>query len=404
MSSSAAWVGGLSLERGASHAGIVTGLSKRLSASFLVGALVVSGLGVARSVAGATDAAGSKVWPLLIASAHRQGLFYLLTSDKCGETRCLRLYRTRDIVDRTWDSALHLAQVRMPPYDRLARTPRGFVMAMVFATPKIGYVLEGSSEAQELYVTTNGAHSWQRSPIPRDDTIWGLTATSTHLYALFLHCSSASHGCNYIDLVHAPLRATYWRGVKIPFGQFDEQPLGQVTGYGEMMMFAETSKNGGEIYVSHNGGRSFVTSTHPNLQSSTGCSLVAQDVQRVWAACPRTSRVALQFTETSGTSWSVFVRQPHNINSLGIFASTSTKDFSYVYTGTAKRNIVRLNFDANREHIVGTLACHRVASMVFMSVGHGYAICNLADGATALDRSTNGGETWRRIAVSPISD
>ena len=151
----------------------------------------------------------------------------------------------------------------MPPYGRLARTPQGTVLAMVFATPKIGYVLEGNSEAQKLYVTTDGAHSWRRSPIPRDDTIWGLTATGTHLYALFVHCSSA-RGCTSMELVHAPLRATWWRGVTIPFGTFSDQPLGQVTGHGEMMMFAEVAKKGARIFVSHNGGRSFVSSTHPN--------------------------------------------------------------------------------------------------------------------------------------------
>lgn len=378
-------------------------IAQRLSALLVVVILITSAVvsADAEDAAGSANSSASSVWPLLIASAHRQGLFYLLTSQPCGSQRCLHLYRTRDDIDYTWDSALRLAQVRMPPYGRLARTPQGTVMAMVFTTPKIGYVLEGNSEAQQLYVTTDGAHSWRRSPIPRNDTIWGLTATSTHLYALFVHCLSASHGCDYIELVHAPLRATYWRGVKIPFAQFSEQPLGQVTGHGEMTMFAETSKNGGKIYVSHNGGRSFVSSTHPNLKSSSGCSLVAEDVQRVWAVCPRKSRVALQFSEDSGESWSIFVRQPHNMEATGIFAVTTTDDFSYVYTGGATRNIVRLNFDANREHIVGTLRCHSVASMVFMSVAHGYAVCDVANGATALDRSTNGGESWRRLIVSP---
>ncbi len=380
---------------------MVTSVGKRLSALLVVAVLVTPGLaGALLASAAGTGNSPDSVWPLLIAPAQRQGLFYLLTSQRCGETRCLHLYRTRDIIDRTWDTALHLAQVRMPPYGRLTRTPRGTVMAMVFTTPKIGYVLEGNSEAQRLYVTTNGAHSWRRSPIPRGDTIWGLTATSTHLYALFVHCSATSHRCNYIDLVHAPLRAAHWRGVKIPVGQFSEQPLGQVTGHGEMMMFAETSKNAGRIYVSHNGGRSFVSSTHPNLKSSSGCSLVAEDVQRVWAVCPRKSRVALEFSEDSGESWSIFVRQPHNVTSTGLFAVTNTNDFSYVYTGGSTRNIVRLNFDANREHIVGTLRCRSVANLVFMSVSHGYAVCGLANGATALDRTTDGGESWRRLAVS----
>ncbi|MGC2485706.1 MAG: hypothetical protein WA359_05655 [Acidimicrobiales bacterium] len=383
----------------------MTSVSKWLSRLLVVATLVTSGLVAVAGSAGAANSTASSVWPLLVAPAQRQGLFYLLTSQPCGKERCLRLYRTRDDVDRTWDSALRLAQVKMPPYGRLARTPQGTVMAMVFTTPKIGYILEGNSEAQQLYVTRNGAHSWEKSPIPRDDTIWGLTATSTHLYALFLHRSFAAHGCSYIELVHAPLRATYWRGVKIPFGQFYDEPLGEVTGHGEMMMFAESTKNGEKIYVSHNGGRSFTSSTHPNLRSSVvGCSLAAEKVQTVWAICTTKARVTLHVTEDSGSSWSVFVRQPHNINAGGIFAMTNTDDFSYVYTGTATRNIVRLNFDANREHIVGTLQCHSVASMIFVGVGHGYAVCNLVNGATALDRTTNGGASWRSVSVSPPSN
>ena len=80
---------------------------------------------------------------------------------------------------------------------------------------------------------------------------------------------------------------------------------------------------------------------------------------------------------------------------------TNTHDFGYAYTGAARRNIVRLNFGANREHVVGTLGCRSVASITFMDVDHGYAICNLANGVTALDRTTNGGESWGRIAITP---
>ena len=380
---------------------MVTSAAKGLLALLVAAAIVAAGLvgPVVAGTASTPNSPRSSVWPLLIAPTQRQGLFYLLTSERCGDGRCLHLYRTRDNIDRTWDSALRLAQVRMPPYARLARTPQGTVLAMVFTTPKIGYVLEGSSEPFELYVTTNGAHSWQRSPIPHNDTIWGVTATSTHLYALFLHCSAASHGCNYIELVHAPLRATYWRGAKIPFGQFYEQPLGQVTGHGEMMMFAEATKEGEKIYVSHNGGRSFVSSTHPNLKSLSGCSLAAENVQRVWAVCTTRSRVTLHLTEDSGASWSVFVRQPHNIEASGIVALTNTDDFGYAYTGGAERNIVRLNFGANREHVVGTLDCRSVASITFMSVSHGYAVCNESSMSIDLMRTVNGGATWNVVSL-----
>lgn len=104
----------------------MTSVGKRLSALLVVAALVTPALAgtAGASAAGTANSPDSGVWPLLIAPTQRQGLFYLLTSQTCGETRCLHLYRTRDIIDRTWDTALRLAQVKMPPYGRLARTPR----------------------------------------------------------------------------------------------------------------------------------------------------------------------------------------------------------------------------------------------------------------------------------------
>jgi hypothetical protein len=349
------------------------------------------------SGSGATSLPASG-WPLLIAPVHRQGLFYILVSEPCAQTRCLHLYRSRDAIGTSLEPPLKFVPLTLPPYGRLARTPQGSVMAMVFVTQKIGYILEGNSEAFDLYVTTNGAHSWKRSPIPHGNTIWGLSATSSHLYALFMNCSSPQ-GCTNLSLEHAPLRATFWRGVKIPFANFYEQPLGQVTGHGEMMMFAENSKDGERIYVSHNGGRTFVSSTHSKLKGSRGCSLLAEDVQRVWALCSSNTGETLHFSDDSGSSWNVFVRHPHDVLSTGIFALTNTINFAYFYTGASTRNIVRMNLAANREHIVGTLACTNVASMNFLSVADGYAICNLVNGATALERTKSGGESWSRVTV-----
>jgi hypothetical protein len=337
-------------------------------------------------------------WPLLIAPTRPVGVLYLLASEPCGTTRCLRLYRARDDDSSTRVTPLRYVPVNLPPYGRLARTPQGTVLAMVFATPEVGYILEGSSEARQLYVTRNGAHTWHKSPVPHGDSIWGLTATSTHLYALFLHCGYPQ-GCTYLELMHAPLRAMQWRGVKIPFGNFTEQTLGQVAGHGEMEMFAELSKSGEKIYVSHNGGRSFVSSAHANLKGSRGCSLLAEDVQRVWAVCTSKTHESFHFSDDSGSSWSVFVRQPHNVKPTGLFSLAGANDFAYVYTGGATGNIVRMNLGANREHVVGTIRCHSVASMTFVNASDGYAICDLVNGATTLLRSKSGGESWRRVAV-----
>jgi hypothetical protein len=269
---------------------------------------------------------------------------------------------------------------------------------MVFATPEIGYVLEGNSEAQQLFVTTNGAHTWREASMPRGDAIWRLTATGPHLYALLVHCSQGT-GCSSMELAHAPLNASHWSGVTIPFHQFyNNQPLGQVTGYGEMVMFSEPMKDGSKVYVSHNGGVTFVTSTHSVLKGAQGCALVAEDVQRVWTECQSGTRVTLHFSDDSGASWNVFVRRPHFFNSDGFFAMAGS-GFAYVDLGTSGRNIVRMNLGANRQHTVGTLACRNVSSAVFFGVSHGYAVCNLANGATALERSIDVGVTWHRVDV-----
>jgi hypothetical protein len=68
-------------------------VGKRLTVLFIVAALVTSGLlgAVSGSAAGAASSSESSVWPLLIAPVQREGLFYLMTSQRCGSERCLHL-------------------------------------------------------------------------------------------------------------------------------------------------------------------------------------------------------------------------------------------------------------------------------------------------------------------------
>ena len=87
---------------------------------------------------------------LLIAPAQREGLFYLLTSERCDDQRCLHPHRTRDDVNRTWDAPLRLFQLNLSAHQRLARTPQGTAMAMVFTTPNAYHNSKESTQAQEL--------------------------------------------------------------------------------------------------------------------------------------------------------------------------------------------------------------------------------------------------------------
>jgi hypothetical protein len=288
--------------------------------------------------------------------------------------------------------------VTTPLYRRLARSPAGTVLAMVFATAKIGYILEGNSEAQQLFITTNGARTWRRVTTPHDDTIWGLTATGAHLYAMFLHCS-APNGCSSIELVHANLRAKKWSGVTLPFHQFYEtEPLGQLSAGGEFVMFAEQVKRGATLYISHNGGTSFTATSHASLKSQQGCAFDSIGFRRSWAECQSGNDVSFYFTNDSGATWNPIVRHPLLLSKGGFFAEAGS-DFAYIDFADTRKNVVRINLGAQQKHGVGTLACRNVNSAVFMSVFHAYAVCSLVNGATKLERSINGGATWQVVVV-----
>ena len=372
---------------------------RAIRVSCVLGLLLALWLGASGVSSSASVRSKEPAWPLLVAQAQHQRTFYVLTSQQCGTSRCLRLYRSSDIIDSTVEPAPRFTLVTTPPYNRLARTPAGTVMAMVFATANIGYVLEGNSEAFQLFITTNGARSWRLVATPPGDTIWGLTATGTHLYAVFLHCSAKTNGCNSIELGHSSLGATHWSGVTLPFHQFyTNQPLGQLAAGGEFVMFSEQAKRGTTLFISHNGGVSFAASSHASLQSQQGCAFASIGFRRSWAECQSGNDVSLYFSHDAGATWNPIVRHPLLLSEGGFF-SPAGSDFAYIDFGEAERNVVRINLGAQEKHGVGTLACRNVESADFMSGSHAYAVCNLANGATELERSIDGGETWHPVTV-----
>src|ERR1700677_1841060 len=95
--------GGLSHLVRARHAGDVARTCHRLFVILVLGALLAVPLSNTSSAGTSLATSG---WPLLIAPTHVEGVFYLLDSEPCGETRCLHLYRSRDAVETTVQPAL----------------------------------------------------------------------------------------------------------------------------------------------------------------------------------------------------------------------------------------------------------------------------------------------------------
>lgn len=352
------------------------------------------------AVAPASGTPAKSITPLAVYRAPSTNTFYLLAAAPCATGSCLRLYRSHDDNESTVDPAPTFTRVSLPPVRALARTPMGTLMNLVFATPTIGYALEGTSEPVALYVTMNGATTWQRVTTPPDVTIYGLTATGGHLYALFVNCEQhVGTRCREIEMVHSTLDARNWSGVSMAFVPPDGgDAAGSVSAYGENVFLSEQPGATAVLFTSHDGGKSFTRAFEPKLGSIDGCDLTAVGFRRVWAQCPTGMQSSFFYSADAGSSWNLLVHQPYFNTSGGFFATAGT-DFAYLDLGDVKKNIVRVNIDAQREHVVGELHCASVQSAVFMSVFHGYAVCD--ESATTIDlmRTTNGGASWNAVSL-----
>lgn len=169
-------------------------------------ALVLSSVVLLETLAGApngTSTTRSSVTPLLLARAFGTRTVYVVGSVTCAKSTCLQLYRTGDNDTR-------YTLVAMPPVSPIPGNATGSLERLVFANALDGYALEGAAAPTSLYATTNGATTWHRVKIPSGDSVYGFTATSHALYALFAHCTRVNQACDSYRLVHSTLRATSW--------------------------------------------------------------------------------------------------------------------------------------------------------------------------------------------------
>jgi hypothetical protein len=275
----------------------------------------------------------------------------------------------------------------------------GTLQEIVFATPLIGYAVEGSTEPEFLWVTTNGARTWHKVALPDDGLIYGLTTTGPHLYALIIEHHGIGPCCTRFHLDHADLSATNWSGVSVAKGP-NRVPsvLGEVTAVGENVFFSQQHGSEAVLYTSHNGGVTFQKSVHQNLASTSGCTLTGTTTKKVWAECSSDGHRSFHFSNNAGRAWFPYVRTHRYPKSVSFFA-TAGDGFSYFGIGAPTTIVYRINIGARRAHAIGSLDCSDVVSMLFMSGSHAYAICQNATGRFVLDRSIDGAESWRPVRL-----
>lgn len=268
---------------------------------------------------------------------------------------------------------------------------------MVFANARDGYALEGAPAATSLYATSNGATSWHQVRIPSGDSVFGFTATDDALYAVFAHCTNADQPCRDYRLLHSTLSATHWSGPSIPMSQFYNGGFaGTIGAAGGNVWLSEQPPGAPLLLTSHNGGRTFIKSSPSRLGSVSGCNLAAVSSRRIWAECPTGMMVAFHYSSDAGRGWAKIPQMQYSGTGGGFFAPI-TETFAYLDYGDVVPNVYRVNVPANRETVVGTLDCTSVTSAIFTDILHGLAVCVKNYTYATLERTANGGTTWRPV-------
>ncbi len=359
----------------------------------LVVAFVLTSALLLPTLAGATNGTSTTprlVTPLLLARALGTRTVYVVSSVTCARTTCFQLYRTSDDDTR-------YTLVAMPPVSPIAHVATGSLQRMIFANALDGYALVGVPVATSLYATTNGATSWHRVKIPSGESVYGFTATDNTLYAVFAHCARVNQPCRDSRLLHSTLSATDWTGPSIPMGRFyDGGFVGAIGAAGGNVWLSEQPSGPPLLLLSHNGGRTFSKIFPTRLGSVSGCDLTAVSSRRLWAECPTGMMVAFLYSSDAGRRWANIPQKLFSGTGGGFFAPI-TETFAYLDYGNVSPNIYRINVPANRETVVGELACTDVPSAVFTDILHGLAVCGKNYTSETLERTSDGGVTWRLV-------
>jgi len=336
------------------------------------------------------------VSPLVLTRAASSRVIYLLGSVTCSRTACLRLYRTDD------DGA-HFQPVSLPPVQRVAGQPTGSIAEILFATPEVGYILEGLGHDSTLYATFDGARTWHQRYATHDVSLEALAATTESLYAVTYRCApqpNGNVGCTHYQLVRSSLGARRWTGTPIPHGR--DYPwgfLGNIAADAHHVWLTEGAK-WSLLVTSSDDGRTFHTRSVGRLISVAGCDLTATGGGSLWAQCPTGMQARFSYSPDAGVTWNAVPADQYFPTGGGYFDPASS-DLAYLDYGnaTGRLNLFRVTDSGRRLIGVSHLSCPSLSSLVFTDRADGLALCSYYTHNELL-RTSNGGLSWRRMSAT----
>lgn len=353
-------------------------------------------LGVASALALLTfaspaNAAASAVPVLLVPVPHSHYAYVIEASGSgCGHTFCLWFSRISD--PPTPSSDRHL-----PALHPLAGQPTGNLESLQFTSLDDGYLWAREAHGDVLYVTTDGAKSWQRrvstsSLLP----VHSFSATLGHIYFVTGVCSGMGI-CRGYQLHSAGANGAVWTSRPLRLSPVtDGVGLGAV---GSDLWIEEWLPAGARMHFSTNQGRTFVAWPVDDFGAYTGCIMTAINPSHLWADCPTGMNHLYEVSVDGGHHWSA-------IDTGGLISSTAggafnpvSANLAYVDVGADAKphgdDLLRANANGKTAGI-GRLSCSILISLDFVSRTNGLAVCQgtaRADSA-ALLMTSDSGRTW----------
>jgi len=156
-----------------------------------------------------------------------------------------------------------------------------------------------------------------------------------------------------------------------------------------------------ELLISHDSGTTFIRTSEPDLVSINGCSMNATSNSALWAECPTGMAVSFFYSGNGGLSWNRVPNHQFSGTGGGYFDPVSNSlaylDYGPNNSSNAK-NLFQITKKGLEVRAVGRLPCESVDGLVFTDALHGLAACDTGSTLPSiiLERTTNGGVTWRR--------
>jgi hypothetical protein len=274
---------------------------------------------------------------------------------------------------------------------------------MDFVNVKVGYAVEGASFSTALFATYNGAQSWQKLTLPKDDSIASLAATSRFLYVVTMRCKKRvdnNVGCTNYQLRRSTLKNRVQVVTDIPNGRtYPWGFLGNVVGSGNNVWLSEGAK-WSLLVRSHNDGTTLTSVSITKLYGTAGCALSAMSTTSLWAQCPGGMQSVFFLSSDAGQTWTTVPTNQWFGTGGGYFDPVSANLAYLDYGETTKgANLFRITNFGRTVTAVGRLDCPDLWSLNFTSRSVGVALCTTNYSTGVLERTTNGGTTWSHVTL-----